>query len=159
MTARPAPVRIDDLAEPRFSDDVRAILDFMEEAGSQLTLEPGPLMDGRAYETGLDDFGSPRLRGAARARLCRAMREQGGFNGAGVMQQHTLIVGLLKNRLLIEDLLRRHPEILDERDRRPDRHLRAAAHRDDPPAQPDVGRPGAPVAPLLGEPRAGAGRS
>ena len=44
MSARPAPVRIDDLAEPRFSDEVRAILDFMEEAGSQLTLEPAALM-------------------------------------------------------------------------------------------------------------------
>ena len=30
------------------------------------------------------------------------------------MQQHVLILGLLKNRLLIEDLLGRHPEILDE---------------------------------------------
>ena len=47
--------------------------------------------------------------------LCRAMREEGGFNGAGVMQQHTFLLGLLKNRLLIEDLLRRHPEILEER--------------------------------------------
>ena len=43
------------------------------------------------------------------------MREEGGFNGAGIMQQHTFILGLLKNRLLIEDLVRRHPEILDER--------------------------------------------
>ena len=43
------------------------------------------------------------------------MREQGGFNGAGVMQQHSFMLGLLKNRLLIEDLLRRHPEILEER--------------------------------------------
>ena len=42
------------------------------------------------------------------------MREEGGFNGAGVLQQHTFILGLLKNRLLIEDLVRRHPEILDE---------------------------------------------
>ena len=43
------------------------------------------------------------------------MREQGGFNGAGVMQQHSFILGLLKNRLLIEDLIQRHPEILDQR--------------------------------------------
>jgi hypothetical protein len=42
------------------------------------------------------------------------MREQGGFNGAGVMQQHSFILGLLKNRLLVQDLLRRHPEILEE---------------------------------------------
>ena len=30
------------------------------------------------------------------------------------MQQHVFILGLLKNRLLIEDLIGRHPEILDE---------------------------------------------
>ena len=58
MSARPAAVRIDDLAEPRFSDEVRAILDFMEEAGSQLTLEPAELMAAARAETGLDDFGA-----------------------------------------------------------------------------------------------------
>jgi hypothetical protein len=114
MTARPAPVRIDDLASPRYSDEVRAILDFMEEAGSQLTLEPSELMATARAETGLEDFGPgdfvERL-----GVLCQALREEGGFNGAGIMQQHVLLVGLLKNRLLIEDLLRRHPEILYER--------------------------------------------
>jgi hypothetical protein len=42
------------------------------------------------------------------------MTDEGGFNGAGILQQHALILGLLKNRLLIEDLVARHPEILDE---------------------------------------------
>ena len=42
------------------------------------------------------------------------MRREGGFNGAGIMQQHVFILGLLKNRLLLEDLIGRHPEILDE---------------------------------------------
>ena len=114
MNGRPPPVRIDDLAEPRHSDEVRAILDFMEVAGSQLHLEPDALMAQAAAETGLDDFGP----GDFVERLgvvCRAMTEEGGFNGAGVLQQHTLLVQLLKNRLLIEDLVARHPEILDER--------------------------------------------
>jgi len=114
MSARPAPVRIDDLAEPRYSDKARAVLDFMNEAGSQLRLEPVALMEAAKAETGLDGFGADdfveRL-----GLLCRAMREQGGFNGAGVMQQHTFILGLLKNRLLVEDLIQRHPEILDQR--------------------------------------------
>jgi hypothetical protein len=113
MNPRPAVVRIDDLAEPSFSDEVRAILDFMEEAGSQLTLAPAELMAAARSETGLDDFGADdfveRL-----AVLCDAMRREGGFNGAGIMQQHILILGLLKNRLLIEDLIGRHPEILNE---------------------------------------------
>lgn len=111
---RPPPVHIDDLAEPEFSDDARAILDFMDEAGSHLTLEPGALMEAATTETGLSDFGPPDFRERLDV-LCRAMREEGGFNAAGILQQHTLLVGLLKNRLLLEDLLRRHPEILEER--------------------------------------------
>ena len=114
MSARPASVRLDDLSEPRYSDEARAVLDFMNEAGSQLRIEPVTLMEAAAAETKLDDFGP----GGFVERLdvlCRAMREQGGFNGAGVMQQHSFILGLLKNRLLIEDLIQRHPEILDQR--------------------------------------------
>ncbi len=111
---RPAPVRITDLAEPHFDDDARAVLDFMEEAGSALTLDPALLVEAACSETGLDDFGArdfvPRLE-----LLCRAMTDEGAFNAAGVLQQHTFILGLLKNRLLIEDVLRRHPEILRER--------------------------------------------
>ena len=111
---RPPRVRIDDLAEPRFSDEARAILEFMDDAGSQLHLEPGPLMEAATAETGLDDFGPIDFADRLDV-LCRAMRDEGGFNDAGVLQQHTLLVGLLKNRLLIEDLVQRHPEILDER--------------------------------------------
>ena len=114
MSARPAPVRIDDLAEPRFSDEVRAILDFMDEAGSQLTARTrGP--HGRGNRR--DRAGGLRCPATSVERLdvlCRAMREEGGFNGAGVLQQHAFLMGLLKNRLLIEDLLRRHPEILEQ---------------------------------------------
>jgi hypothetical protein len=113
VTGRPPPVRIDDLAEPRFSGEARAVLDFMRDAGAQLALDPGALMKAAQSETGLDDFGAgdfaPRL-----DLLCRAMTEEGGFNGAGIFQQHALILGLLKNRLLVEDLVARHPEILDE---------------------------------------------
>jgi Sulfotransferase family len=111
---RPAPVRIDDLAEPVFSDDARAVLDFMEEAGLELTLEPDGLLDAARQQAGLFDFGPPDFAERLDV-LCRAMREEGGFNAAGVLQQHTLLVGLLKNRLLLEDLVRRHPEILEER--------------------------------------------
>ncbi len=113
MSTRPAPVEIDDLAEPRYSDDVRAILDFMAEAGSQLDLEADTLKAAACAETGLDDFGAPDF-GERLDVLCRALREEGAFNDAGVMQQHTLLLGLLKNRLLIEDLIDRHPEILEE---------------------------------------------
>jgi hypothetical protein len=118
MSTRPGPVRLEDLAVPHYSEEVRAILDFMEEAGSQLTLDPAELMATACAETGLDDFGAldfGALDFVERLEvLCQAMRDEGGFNGAGIMQQHVFILGLLKNRLLIEDLIGRHPEILDE---------------------------------------------
>ena len=113
MSVRPAAVHIDDLAEPHYSDEVRAILDFMEDAGSQLTLDAAGLMATARTETGLQDFGADDFVQRLEI-LCAAMRDEGGFNGAGIMQQHVFILGLLKNRLLIADLLRRHPEILDE---------------------------------------------
>jgi hypothetical protein len=113
VSTRPAPVRIDDLAQPRFSVEARAVLDFMEEAGAHMTLDPSELMKAAQAETELDDFGPVDFE-ARLDLLCRAMREEGGFNGAGILQQHTFILGLLKNRLLIQDLVVRHPEILEE---------------------------------------------
>ncbi len=113
MSDRPPPVRIDDLSEPRFSDEARAVLDFMKEAGSHLTLDPAALMAAAKSETGLDDFGATDFLERL-GLLCRAMTDEGGFNSAGTLQQHTLILGLLKNRLLVEDLIGRHPEILEE---------------------------------------------
>jgi hypothetical protein len=113
VSDRPPPVRIDDLAEPRFSDEARAVLDFMREAGSHLTLDPAALMAAAKSETGLEDFGAadfePRL-----GLLCRTMTDEGGYNSAGIFQQQRLILGLLKNRLLVEDLIARHPEILED---------------------------------------------
>jgi Sulfotransferase family len=114
MSGRPAPVRIEDMAEPHYSDAARAILDFMGEAGSQLSLDPAGLMAQAEAETDLHDFGPSDFEHRLDV-LCRAMREQGGLNAAGIFQQHMLILGLLKNRLLVEDLVIRHPEILDQR--------------------------------------------
>ena len=39
VTVRPGPVVIDDLAEPRFSDEVRSVMALMAEAGAGLELE------------------------------------------------------------------------------------------------------------------------
>ena len=123
---RPAPLRIDDLATPRFSNEARAILDLMEEAGSQLTLDPGELMATARAETGLDGFG-PEDFVERLAALCQAMRDQGGFNGAGIMQQHVLLVGLLKNRLLHPGPRAAAPRDHRGADHGPDHHLRVAA--------------------------------
>ena len=110
-------------------------------------------------QTGLDDLGRRRLPRAARA-APRCDEHRGRPRAARV----TLTVRdgssaqLLKNRLLLEDLHRTAPRDRARRDRAPDHHLRAAAHRHDAPAQPALGRPEPAPPAVLGEPRAGAAR-
>ena len=115
---RPSPIRFDDLAHPRFSDAARSILDMMEEAGSSVTLEPAPLMASAVAATGLKDFGSPDFVPRLDV-LCRALRHEARLNNAGVLAQSMMLGGLLRNRLLLEDLLTRHPEIRNEKIERP----------------------------------------
>ena len=91
---------------------------MMSEAGAATSLEPDTLIAAAVAETGLDDFGpddfAPRLHV-----LCRSLREEARLNDAGVLAQAVLVTGLLRNRLLLEDLVGRHPEILDERVEKP----------------------------------------
>ena len=110
---RPPAIAIDDLGEPRFTAEARAVLDLMAEAGRSVTLEPDELMTTAVAETGLDDFGPGDFVERLEV-LCRSLREESGLNHAGVFAQSQLLTGLLRNRLLIEDLIARHPEILDE---------------------------------------------
>ena len=119
MTAsRPAEIDLDDLAEPRFSDEVEPVLAMMAEAGAGLTLHPGAMLAQAAAETGLDDFGDPAFRGRLDL-LCTSLLTEAGLDPRGVAAQQALIVGLLRNRLLIEDVIRRHPEITEVEIERP----------------------------------------
>jgi hypothetical protein len=112
--ARPAPVRIDDLAHPRFSPETAEILTAMAGMADGVQLEPDALMEAAVAKTGLSDFGDDRFREPLEV-LCTAFRTEAGLSGMGVVSNHALLVQLLSNRLLVEDLLRRHPEIHDVR--------------------------------------------
>jgi hypothetical protein len=111
-TSRPAAVRIGDLAAPQFSPSIDATLAAVEPFAAQLVLEPDPLCDQAAADTGLSDFGDPSFRERL-AVLTDALRTEAGLSPMGVVSTHGQLVKLLKNRLLIEDLVGRHPEILD----------------------------------------------
>ncbi len=115
MTAeRPASIRIDDLVDPRFTDEIRTVLDLMAEAGAGVDLRPEVLMAAAADETGLDRFGADDFVERLEV-LCWSLRNEAELNDAGLLAQSLLLTGLLRNRLLVEDLIARHPEILDER--------------------------------------------
>ena len=105
-------MRIDDYADPQFSPDVRVMLDAIEPLAAGLELTPAALMDQARAETGLDDFGPTDF--VERLDVyCSALREEAGLSRLGWFNNHAQLVKTLKNRLLIEDLVARHPEVLD----------------------------------------------
>ncbi|MGH8985709.1 MAG: sulfotransferase family protein [Acidimicrobiia bacterium] len=116
--SRPAPVRIDDLTDPRFPPDVAEMRAGMAAMADDVTLEPDALMAAAGAETGLVDYGDDRFREPLGV-LCTALRTEAGLGPTGIVSAYAQLVALLKNRLLVEDLLRRHPEIQDGEIERP----------------------------------------
>ena len=118
MSGRPAPVVLDDLASPRFSPEVDQLRASLVEVAAGCPLEPGALTGAANQETGLGDFGDPAF-GRRLEVLCGALRHEADLSPSGVVAWYSQLVQFLKNRLLIEDLLSRHPEIHDIRIERP----------------------------------------
>lgn len=112
-TARPAPVRIDDYMNPRFSLDVQAIHEAVAPMTAELRLVAEPLLEQARTETGLDrGLDDPGFLERLDV-LLTGLRDEAGLSPFGVLSDHSLVLGLLRSRVLIQDLLDRHPEILD----------------------------------------------
>jgi hypothetical protein len=109
---RPDAVRIDDLAAPRLPDEILPIIAMLADGAAGLDLGPDAVEEAAREQTGLSDFGDPAYRPRLEV-LCRSLREEAGLSPAGLTGQFSLLTGLLKNRLLVEDLIARHPAILD----------------------------------------------
>jgi hypothetical protein len=110
MVSRPPDVRIDDYGQPRFSPEIQELRNQMAALAPSLTLEPKALKQAAVEQTGLTDFGEPWFDEPLEV-LCGALRHEAGLSAPGLVSTCFMLVGVLKNRLLIEDLVRRHPEI------------------------------------------------
>src|SRR4051794_17923265 len=111
-SVRPDAVTIDDLATPRFSQEALAIREAMAEMGSTLVLEPDALLAAAVDQAGVDDFGD----GAFRERLdvaCQALTTDVTLSAAGRAAAFVQLSGLLRNRLLVQDVLNKSPEVDD----------------------------------------------
>jgi hypothetical protein len=111
-------VRIDDLADPRFPPAVVEAMAAVEALAAAVTLEPAGLCEQAQAETGLSDFGDDAFRARLDV-LTAALREEGDLSPLGRVSAQGQLVGMLRNRLLVEDLIVEHPEILDVEIRRP----------------------------------------
>ncbi|MFN8036637.1 MAG: sulfotransferase [Acidimicrobiia bacterium] len=115
---RPAAVRIDDYAQPRFDADIAALRASVEPIAAELRLDSGALHADVTAELGVDDFGPPDYRERLDV-LLDAWNRPGVLGAWGVVAQYTFAKQLLRNRALVQDLLVRNPEIHDVEIERP----------------------------------------
>lgn len=105
------PVRIDDLTSPRFTPEVIEIQGLLGSMAADLPLTSESLHATATAQTGLDHFGDEDYR--ERLDVLLGALADVPLTGTGQVMLHTQLTQHLKNRLLLEDLLRRHPEIRD----------------------------------------------
>jgi hypothetical protein len=77
------------------------------------SLDPDSIIAEARERSGLQDFGDESFREPLR-RMLEAIETEANLNEGGRMAQRDRTIGLLVNRLRLEDWLTRHPEIRDE---------------------------------------------
>jgi len=112
MTDRPAPARIDDYTTPQFSPEIDALRASVVPLAAETRLDADVLHADVTAELGLDDYGPDDYRERLDV-LLDAWLRPGVLGPWGIVAQYAFTKGLLRNRALIQDLLRRHPEIHD----------------------------------------------
>ena len=103
-------VQLDDLAEPKFSPEAEAIRDMMATLAADCPLDADALHARAIADTGLDDFGPDDYRERLDVYLA-ALHDIDGMHAPGIVNFFGQLSQWLKNRLLLTDLLTRHPEI------------------------------------------------
>jgi hypothetical protein len=113
------PVRIRDFARPWLPWPIRLLNGPAAPLVRRLNrLEADALLEAAAKRTGLSDFGSDDFREPF-STLVRALNREADLSALGRIASRQLLLQLLSSRLRLEDLLKRHPEILDEHIERP----------------------------------------
>lgn len=85
-----------------------------DDGRSMISLDPGSVMSAARQNTGLHDFGSDDWFVEPLQALCKALEEEAQLTLLGrLMARHEIQV-LLQNRLMIEDTLKKDPQIMDE---------------------------------------------
>jgi hypothetical protein len=105
-----AAIRIDDLRTPRLDAAQRAALDYV--ATLDIRFDADAMLAIARDRAGCDDFGDPDFRPRFDAMIA-AVEEDSGLGPLGRLAIHQRTIRLLTSRLLVEDLVRRRPEILD----------------------------------------------
>ncbi len=109
-------IRVDDLGSPVLNDVQRLAIEFGESKAT--TLSVGAVCEAAVARTGLDDFGPDDFEERLGLQLAEMDADE-ERTGIGRMLMFGDCTRYAANRLLLHDLLRRHPEIRGVRIERP----------------------------------------
>ena len=116
MSSRAADIRISDLASPVLTPAQAAAVAHAEKQRVRFDVET--ILGTARAKTGLANFGADDFR-ARLAIQCRSIEEDVDLNPLGRLGVFANVLRYAENRLRFEDLLRRHPEILETPIERP----------------------------------------
>jgi len=104
--------RIDDLARPRLPWPIWTLNRSLAPFKGWVHLDESTLLRTAMKQTGLTDFGDDRFREPLRV-LVDALEWEARLSPLGRVLIRQMLLQLLTTRLLVQDLVSRHPEILD----------------------------------------------
>ncbi len=114
----PADIHIDDLAKPVLPDSVLEQMKAVEPMLAELDFTAGALCKQASEETGLSNFGNDDYRERLEL-IINGFKTEANLTAFGLFGRHATLLRYLKNRLLLEGLYDRHPEIDDVKVERP----------------------------------------
>ena len=118
MAERPADIRLDDLASPRFAPDVREMMRAVAPMAAGIPWRLEAALEQAVKESGLDDFGED-IYSESLGVFLRGAEREADLSPMGAVTVWGQVVQFLKNRLLIEEECKRRPEIEGEEIERP----------------------------------------
>lgn len=104
--------RIDDLAKPRFPWPLWTLNRVLAPFAGWVRLDETTLLSTAVKQTGLTDFGDDRFREPLRVLVDALKREAQLYTFSRIITRQRLLQ-YLTTRLLVQDLVTRHPEILE----------------------------------------------
>ena len=114
MSTRPGAIRLDDLAEPRFSPAAREMLDGMAALGAGVVFDVAAIVAEARDQTALDDLGDDDGFLERMRVYLAALDREGAVSAGGRLVARAEMSQIVTNRLLARDYVARHPELRDE---------------------------------------------
>ncbi len=112
MSDRPAPIRIEDLANPVLPPEIAEMMEQLAPMAEQIEMSPEAVLAAATSQTGLSDFGDNHFREPLEV-LCHSLTDEAELSPMGRVSTFSQLSTFAANRLRVEQYIKDHPDTLD----------------------------------------------